>query len=125
MGVGVQNGPNIRCEEGSYSVWFNSSTGEYVFGPVSSTREEILDPSVVQISPNPASHIVNVKVDSPHFTGNLQIHLYDATGKRVLSQNFDSLGNINIDVSRLVSGQYFMQITNGKYMIGKKLMVTK
>ncbi len=124
-GVGVPNGPNIRPVAGTYSILFNSLTGEYLFGEAVSTRSQILDPASIKIAPNPANSLVNVSIDTDRLTGAINVVLYDMTGKQVLNRKFDSYHNIQFDVSQLPAGMYAVNITNGQYLIGKKLIINR
>jgi hypothetical protein len=124
-GVGVPNGPNIRPVAGTYSILFNSLTGEYLFGEPVSTRSQILDPATIKIAPNPANSLVNVSIDTDRLTGAINVVLYDMTGKQVLNRKFDSYHNIQFDVSQLPAGMYAVNITNGQYLIGKKLVISR
>lgn len=124
-GVGVQNGPNIMAIAGTYSVAFNAVSGEYAFGPASSTREDLLWPSAIQLFPNPASELVNVNIDSDKLANNIQLAVYDKFGRQVMRQMFDSKANIRLNVSALPAGIYTLSISDGKYLVGKQLVVTR
>ena len=122
-GVGVRNGPNIRPVAGVYNAVFNSITGEYAFSPATSTKEEMLNPASVVLMPNPAKSIVNLRIDFPYFKGDTQITLFDIAGKIVYNQSFASLDDIQLNVSTLKPGAYFVQVRNGQYFTTKKLNV--
>jgi len=124
-GTGTQNGPNIMAIAGTYSVAFNAVTGEYAFGPVSSTRENLLWPAAIQLVPNPAADFVNVNIDSDKLANNIQLAVYDNFGRQILRQTFDSKANIRLDVASLPAGVYTLSITDGKYLVGKQLVVTR
>jgi len=124
-GVGVQNGPNIQPTAGTWSVVFNSATGEYAFGPAVSTRDEMLNPGYITLMPNPASSEVTVRIDFPHFKDMTMVSVFDVSGRTVMSQNFDNFGDIKLNVAQLQPGTYFVHIKNGQYFLTKKLNVIK
>lgn len=124
-GTGTLNGPNILAVAGTYNVAFNAVTGEYAFSPASSTREDLLWPSAIQLFPNPASEFVNVNIDSDKLANNIQMSVYDKFGRQVMRQTFDSKANIRLNVASLPAGMYTLSITDGKYIVGKQLVVTR
>lgn len=124
-GTGTLNGPNILAVAGTYNVAFNAVTGEYAFSPASSTREDLLWPSAIQLFPNPASEFVNVNIDSDKLANNIQMSVYDNFGRQVMRQTFDSKANIRLNVASLPAGMYTLSITDGKYIVGKQLVVTR
>ncbi len=124
-GTGVQNGPNIMAIAGTYSVAFNAVTGEYAFGPVSATREDLLWPSAIKLAPNPASNFVNVTIDTDKLANDIQVVVYDNVGRQVLRRRFDSNAGIQLDVSSLQPGAYTLSISDGRYLIGKQLIVVR
>ena len=125
MGIGVPNGPNIQPVAGTYSIAFNSLTGEYVFGTPTASREEILTPNSITLAPNPANSLVYVNIDSDKLTGVINVVVYDLTGRAVINQRFDTHSDIRLNVSQLKAGHYVMNITNGQYLIGKKLVIAR
>lgn len=71
--------------------------------------------NVFSMYPNPAKDIVNITTNS-----NLEmvVNVYDILGKRVISQT-----NNTLDVSRLKSGVYMVQVTQGNNTSVQKLIV--
>lgn len=124
-GVGINNGPNIEPEAGTYSVVFNSLSGEYAFGPTVSTREEMLNPAYISLMPNPAVSEVLIDIDFEYFTGALNVAIFDVSGKQVFNQNYDDYSDIRINVSAFTAGTYIVQLRNGQYFTAKQLSVVK
>jgi hypothetical protein len=125
MGVGTQDGPNIQPVAGTYSVVFNSLSGEYAFGPEVSSREELLSPSAVKLFPNPASTTVTVSLDTDKLGNNINVLIYDLSGRQVMSQRYDLNANLELNVAKLQAGSYLLSITDGKYLIGKQLLIAR
>lgn len=123
-GLGVQDGKNIRCPAGTFSVSFNSATAEYVFGEPSKT-EDILHPSAINIFPNPTQDYLNIDLKSAEITGEVQIEITDFNGKMVMSKKINIAHLTDISVSNLNSGNYFISIRNQDYLIGKKFTIVK
>lgn len=124
-GVGTPGGPNIEPVAGEYSVAFNSLSGEYAFGPVVSTREEILRPSAITLQPNPARSTVNIIMDTDRLGDNLLLRVYDLSGRELMSQRVDFEPTLSMDVSKLQAGSYFISISDGQYLISKQLVVVR
>ena len=123
-GVGVANGPNIQPVAGSYSVWFNSSTGEYIFGDPVSTQE-IVSPLEIKVYPNPATNVLNIDLESDKLSGVVTMKVIDMNGK-IIKTVVQTGSNINsLNIADLSSGQYMLNIQNDKYIIGKRFTVIK
>ena len=123
-GTGTQDGPNILCIEGTYDVVFNTLTGEYMF-TASSANHELLDPSVINIYPNPTVQELNIDVSELKINEDVNINIFDMSGKMIKSKRFNSANILKMNVSELKAGNYFLNIVSEKYIIGKKFTVTK
>ena len=65
----------------------------------------------VFIYPNPATNLLNIKL-----LGNLEKGKYEiqnSLGQSILQGDLNNSGINSVDISRLVSGVYFIQLTNG------------
>lgn len=71
--------------------------------------DDLIDPSLVQVFPNPAETFVNVRVD---LNEDIQIQVSDAQGRMIpnLSTPYLSNNEQTLDLSQLPSGIYFMQL---------------
>ncbi len=123
-GVATQDGPNIEPVGGTYSVWFNSGTGEYIFGDVTSTHE-VVSPQSINVYPNPVVKELNIDFQDVELTGQVSLKIRDMGGKLVKSITMDAAAINAVDVSELQTGQYFLQIQSSSYMIGKRFSVVK
>lgn len=123
-GVGTQDGPNIPVTAGTYAVSFNTLTGEYVLSEPSSTYEYI-NPSAVSLYPNPTSDFLTVEVEAIELQKDVNVNVFDAMGKLVKSNTYNSMQQLTIDVSDLAAGMYFLQLATEKHLIGKRFQVTK
>lgn len=123
-GIGVQDGPNIPITGGTWRVTLNSATGEYAFVEPSST-DELLNSSVVSLSPNPAKNVLDIRVSSDKLQGDAQVIIFNALGARVKTQQVNLQYMTSLDVSGLAPGNYLVHISSGKYIVGKKVVIVK
>lgn len=85
-------------------------------GPVTGSGNEIS----VQIYPNPAATTVAVRMNNPAMLGSL-LDVYNQMGQKVLSQRMSDL-SIQLDLSALQGGVYFLHITDGRQQNTFKLV---
>ncbi len=79
----------------------------------------------VHIFPNPASSLLNVRVDLPEAAGNLSVRMLNAFGQVVKESYYGSLqtANIEINVSDLPAGAYMIQVMDGKAQFTQAVIV--
>jgi len=78
--------------------------------------------SVFTVYPNPAVDEVVILFDK-HNNSEVQIELYNFTGKKVMSKKINtSLGYSKFDITNLTSGVYILKINNGKHLEVNKLI---
>ncbi len=124
IGVGVQNGKNIECTAGTYKVDFKSDTGEYGFADPNATYD-ILSDATISVYPNPTASFINIVVKEDAIKGaDTKVTVYD-NGGRVVYTNKLALDRLSIDASRFNTGNYFIQLTSNKYIVGKQVSVIK
>jgi hypothetical protein len=124
-GTGRQDGPNIQPVAGTYGVAFNSLSGEYAFGPAVSVREDLLTPADLQLMPNPANSMVRLELMSDKLGNEVEVTVFDRNGREVLRYQFQSGLPMEINVSGLQTGTYAVRVSDGRYMIGKQLIVVR
>jgi hypothetical protein len=73
------------------------------------------------IYPNPAQNNFTVQLSS---STTFDLTITDVLGKNILRQN-NILSNTQINCKDFSTGIYFLQITNGKNIFNKKLIITK
>ncbi|MEY4903294.1 MAG: hypothetical protein RLZZ292_1109, partial [Bacteroidota bacterium] len=75
-------------------------------------KEEVLAETTVSIFPNPVSDLLNITFDLPKPSDAVTVSIIDATGKRVLLKNCDTISKdkISINVSDLPAGAYMMHV---------------
>ncbi len=76
-------------------------------------------PNDLSVYPNPATDILHL--ESAMFTGKEQIHIYAATGAKVLSHSLTFGKDVN--VSNLTNGLYFIQLTDSEGVVLNTLRV--
>jgi type IX secretion system substrate protein/SusE-like outer membrane protein len=120
-GTGTQDGPNILITGGTYKVTLNSATGEYSFDPPTSVQD-LLDDSAIALFPNPTNDVLNINMDVAELTGKIRLAVIDMNGRLMLYDTQLSTSQMSMDVSTLPAGNYFLQISNDKYIIGKRFV---
>jgi hypothetical protein len=123
-GIGVQDGANIPITGGTYRVTLNSATGDYAFSPPSGTINPLLN-NHVAIVPNPAKEVINLNVAAPELLGNANIILFDQNGRRVLEKNMNIQEVSTIQIPGVPPGNYTLHLNNGKFIVGKKVIIVK
>lgn len=124
-GVGTQDGPNIPVTAGTYGVSINTATGEYAFGDPGSATREVLNPSVILAYPNPVSAILNVDISALTLRGDVELNVYDMSGRLLMSQKQVAREQMQIDVSDVPAGSYTLQILHEDYIIGKRFAIVR
>lgn len=124
-GIGTQNGPNIQCTAGTFNVSFNSATGEYAFIDPATSSRDFLKASEIKVFPNPTTELINIDLSAVELTGEVQLSVFDLSGKMVLSQRKPVNGIIQLNVNQLQAGNYLLQILNEKIIVGKQFAIAK
>jgi hypothetical protein len=123
-GTGTQDGPNIPITAGTYRVTLNSVTGEYSFGPTSSTLD-LLHSNSISIAPNPVKDVLNIRLENELLRGEVRFILFNAQGQQVMSQKMNMQELTTIPVGNIAPGHYTVHLSNGQYIVGKKVVIVK
>jgi hypothetical protein len=83
----------------------------------------------LDISPNPASEVINLSISTQKNLSNVQMTLLNAQGsiiKTIDTETYINIGKtqLAIDVSELSSGSYFLLFSSSQGRIGKKILVS-
>ncbi|MEM1119777.1 MAG: T9SS type A sorting domain-containing protein, partial [Bacteroidota bacterium] len=125
-GIGVQDGPNIPITGGTYRISINTLTGDFGFvDPATVSTQEVLDPAAIKVFPNPTNAMLNINLTALEFSGEIQVTIMDLTGRVQQVHRLNKSDLQAIDVSGLASGNYFLQIANDNFLIGKRFSVAK
>ncbi len=82
----------------------------------------------VNISPNPASNIINFSCVSQINNNSLHFQIRDLTGKTILSKEMEvdkGENNISIDVTDIQNGIYFYSISDNSGVLTDKILINK
>ncbi len=83
----------------------------------------------LQVAPNPASHTVQVQLTVTEEAVSSSLALFDASGKAVLEMDLGELPvgylPVNLDISRLENGVYFLKYRNGTAWATERLAVIR
>ena len=121
-GVGTQDGANIICVAGTYDLSFNDVSGEYMFGPVSSTGE-VVRPENIKLFPNPTDGLFTMDFGDLEVFGPVQIRMFDNKGTEVLNTTKAGQQIMSFNVENLSRGLYHIQVRNHSFLLAKKLFV--
>jgi len=124
-GLGTQDGANIECVAGDFSVAFDSSTGEYAFGPPSTSSQDIVRPDAITIFPNPTSNILNIDLEAVELQGEVKLNILNTNGQTIKTIRTSGQNLKSINVQDLTAGQYLINIYNEKYMISKRFSIAR
>ncbi|MCO5251162.1 MAG: 5'-nucleotidase C-terminal domain-containing protein [Candidatus Kapabacteria bacterium] len=82
----------------------------------------------VSFSPNPASELVNITVNSA-MSGNYDVMIYDYRGMKVSLKNSyfldGELNQLSVNTSSLPNGAYLVKVSNGKISHTGKLIISR
>lgn len=109
------------------STEFSELNAPFEVSEILSTREQNPYLNGVSLFPNPTSGILNVEFNLTQMQ-NTSVHIFDVTGKQVLSQGLGTLGEgqymRSIDLSALSPGLYIINVTTGDAAQAFKVTVT-
>ncbi|MCB0669370.1 MAG: T9SS type A sorting domain-containing protein, partial [Saprospiraceae bacterium] len=124
-GTGTQDGPNIQCTAGTFNVDFNSATGEYAFIDPATSSRDFLKASEIKLYPNPTTELINIDLSAVELKGEVQLSVFDLSGKMVMSQRKPVNSVLQLNVNQLKAGNYLLQILNEKVIVGKQFAIAK
>ena len=75
----------------------------------SSDENDAITKAAFKVYPNPATSFVNISV--PAANAKYTVKVYDVNGKAVIAQ-VSTQSNIQLTVSKIPAGNYFVRITN-------------
>lgn len=123
-GTGTQDGPNIPVIGGTYKITLNAASGEYSFAEPSSTIN-LLNSTSISIAPNPVKDVLNIRITAEELKGDMQLIIFNSLGAQVLTQSINIQDNASVNVAKLLPGNYLVNLSNGKFIVGKKIVVVK
>jgi hypothetical protein len=90
-------------------------------------------PGAFSVSPNPASGTVivstknttSVQSENKSYSGFDEVRIFDVTGNFKKKLKFDKAKTVNINVSDLISGTYFVEIVSGGYIERQQLIIQR
>jgi hypothetical protein len=76
--------------------------------------------SEIELFPNPTKDIVEIRLPES-IEGEVQLEVYSANGRLVLSETSNASTNHTLDISEQPAGLYLVRIRSEKILIMKKL----
>ena len=126
--AGANSSIYIAKRTGNYSVrivdhngCISTSSSTYV---VVNGIADIISTRYLDIYPNPASTILNVRYSGP-VEGNCTLALFDILGNKLMEQPlyFNVAGNRQLDVSYLPRGMYLLQLQTADQFVTEKIAI--
>ncbi len=78
-----------------------------------------------EVFPNPANSQITLKTDSWEFS-NMAIQIFDILGRKQFNQTIEhQTTRLNLDISNLDEGLYFLRLDNGEDRIAKPLIIER
>jgi hypothetical protein len=109
--------------------WFTSVNKQTITYPIQIEVQNPLPTKVytslkenlLHIFPNPASQSVTIKLDLKYISGNIEV--FDLYGRSVIYPKTFNSNQLNLDISHLANGTYFVKVVDlGGEIITKKLI---
>jgi len=88
-----------------------------------SAIEDVVKKSSLTLSPIPVKDILHVNYTSETNNGLIALSVHDLNGKLLLTKKIDYISTIELNVSNLPSGVYFIKLITGKETIKKKFII--
>lgn len=116
----------VTSQEGDQACAFAPGRGTVVeTGIPTSTQDEELASSGLQVYPNPATDRLYIQV-KPQSTGPATLQLFSLDGRLLLSREAELAGGVqtlSLPVGNLPSGMHFLKVTTGKEEFTEKVVV--
>lgn len=94
----------------------------YAFSPSTATGvSKDMRSTKLSVYPNPATDVVNIEGLTAE-KGNVTVKVSDVLGNEVLRQEMPAAAVLQLNVSNLNKGAYFVEINNGTERIGKSII---
>lgn len=104
---------------GTYSVFVPKGQGGFISSPpfvitnlstacVTAINNNVLNSQLIEISPNPASDVLEIKA----YGSKIYLELFDLLGKCVKKEEYDNQHVVHLSLSDLQSGVYILKVNN-------------
>jgi hypothetical protein len=100
-----------------------STTADTISVKVCTSVNEVITDNSFMIYPNPANNLLNIKFLQAYRNG-MQIRVYNILGKIIYVSEFDQKIK-SINTSTFEQGLYFVELSDGKQTVVKKITVTR
>jgi Secretion system C-terminal sorting domain len=126
VGVG-DNGTNV-WEGGAYfGAGFNPAIRMIIYPFLVDTKEILSDKNKFEIYPNPANNLITLDIELENMTSVMLARVLNLQGQVMMEKEVDNFksGNVQLDVSNLVSGNYMVQIFSKDGTKTKQVVIAK
>ena len=113
-------GPNVRglSIDSEDNVWVATSTGVSKISSIPISLNSVIIPSV-EVFPNPSSGIITVSSDE-NFKN---IEVYNILGNLIHSENTNSLNEVELNLSHLISGIYHLVLRSEDLVLNQEIII--
>jgi hypothetical protein len=110
------------------ALWLQQVAAEVALGLISVNQEVPQEFNLYQNYPNPFNPVTNIMFAVP-FTGNVELRIYDITGKETAMPVNTHLSagtySVSFDASALSSGVYIYKLTSGSFAVSRKMILIR
>jgi len=110
------------------ALWLQQVAAEVALGLISVNQEVPQEFNLYQNYPNPFNPVTNIMFAVP-ITGNVELKIYDITGKETAMPVNANLSagtySVSFDASALSSGVYIYRLTSGSFAVSKKMILIR
>jgi len=96
--------------------------------PVGAARPELPDALSLSVYPNPFNSSTMLEINSPRFTGTVELGIYNVLGQRVHADQVAlsaSVTRVHLYLPALSSGNYFLRLVSPSEFVTTPLIVLK
>lgn len=87
--------------------------------------ENLTQDSRIKIFPNPAQNVLNVTLPDDLVSANARFDIYDLSGTKIHSADLDNSQSVQIDLSAIASGSYYLVVNTNEGGYFKKFSIVR
>lgn len=103
------------------NTFYNLTTKPNCLNPITIGVNEILKQNDFSIFPNPATESITIKINTEGIS-KISYEIIDVLGKTIIKNEVTDLTNININISNIKSGVYFIKLQVNNSTVTKKFV---
>jgi type IX secretion system substrate protein len=105
-------------------VYISMNFNYVVYDPATDVLEVERIDNAIEVYPNPANEILNIKLNKKNVCSKAKITLYDVVGKIVLSKDISNVGDaISLQINNIRAGCYFLKLETAEEVYNTKVII--